>query len=99
MILLKNYSNMLPSKYSKKDIKLIIKRKNLRGEKKKLFLQKLKAKPVVNYKRLSSRKVFVGKGDLKHTSSKVTITLYTYNVLKMYLVRKIKRLIHLLYFP
>ena len=99
MILLKNFSNMLPSKYAKKDVRLVIKRKNLKGEKKRLFLQKLKTKPIVNYKRLSSRKVFVGKGDLKHTSSKVIITLYTYNVLKMYLVRKIKRLIHLLYFP
>ena len=31
------------------------------------------------FRRLSVKRIFVGKGDLKHTSSKVIITLYVYN--------------------
>lgn len=31
------------------------------------------------YRRLSIKRIFVGKGDLKHTSTKVIITLYVYN--------------------
>jgi hypothetical protein len=42
-------------------------------------------------RRLSPRKVFVGKGDIKHTNSKVIISLYLYNTEKMYLLRKIKK--------
>jgi hypothetical protein len=43
------------------------------------------------FRRLSPRKVFVGKGDIKHTNSKVIISVYLYNTEKMYLMRKIKK--------
>lgn len=39
------------------------------------------------YKRLSTKKVFVGRGDIKHTSSNVLITVYVHNTDKMYLNR------------
>ena len=99
MSILNSYSNMIPGKNSRKDIKLIVKRRKLTGKNKRLLLRKLKAKRIIQHKRLTPRKVFVGKGDLKHTSSKVIITLYNYNILKTFLLRKIKRLIHFLYFP
>jgi hypothetical protein len=52
----------------------------------------LKVKRKVNrFRRLSSRKVFVGKGELKHTNSKVIITLYLYNTEKTYLLRELKK--------
>lgn len=52
----------------------------------------LKIKRRVNrFRRLSPRKIFVGKGELKHTNSKVIITLYLYNTEKMYLIRKLKK--------
>ena len=43
------------------------------------------------FKRISSNKLFIGKGDLKHTNSKVIITLYVYNVEKFNLTRKLTR--------
>ena len=49
------------------------------------------------FRRLSPRKVFVGKGEFKHTNSKVIITLYLYNTEKMYLISKIKKHFKLLF--
>jgi hypothetical protein len=46
---------------------------------------------VNRFRRLSPRKVFVGKGELKHTNSKVIITLYLYNTEKMYLIKELKK--------
>jgi hypothetical protein len=105
--LLESFSNMSPRinidvKKIVKRLKLYIKKNNLKGTKKKLVYAELRQIPksfLPKYKRLSARKVFVGRGDLKHTSNKVIITLYTYNLLKTFLLRKIKRYIHLLYFP
>nr|AOX21804.1 ribosomal protein S3 [Ceratocystis autographa] len=52
----------------------------------------LETKRKVNrFRRLSPRKIFVGKGELKHTNSKVIITLYLYNTEKMYLLRELKK--------
>lgn len=52
----------------------------------------LKIKRKINrFRRLSPRKVFVGKGDLKHTNSKVIVTLYLYNTEKTYLLRELKK--------
>jgi Mitochondrial ribosomal protein (VAR1) len=48
---------------------------------------------------LSANKIFVAKGDLKHTSSKAVITLYLYNTEKNFLIRKIKKQIFGLYRP
>ena len=58
----------------------------------------LKIKRKVNrFRRLSPIKVFVGKGDLKHTNSKVIITLYLYNTEKTYLLRELKKQYKLLF--
>lgn len=105
--LLESYSNMSPSihidvKKILKGLKLYIKKNKLKGTKKKQVYAELRKIPkrfLPKHKRTSSRKVFVGRGDLKHTSNKVIITLYTYNLLKTFLLRKIKRYIHLMYFP
>lgn len=44
------------------------------------------------FKRLAVNKMFISKAELKHTSSKVVITLYVYNEERRVLIRKIKRL-------
>lgn len=49
------------------------------------------------YKKRSPKKIFVGKGELKHTNSKVIITFYVYNTEKMSLKREFKRLFKSLY--
>jgi hypothetical protein len=60
----------------------------------------LKSKRIrIRFKRLSVKKIFVGKAELKHTSSKITITLYVYNEEKRLLTRKIKKLTRPLLFP
>jgi hypothetical protein len=40
-------------------------------------------------RRLSVKKIFIGKGELKHTSSRVIITFYVYNTESMFLLHKI----------
>ena len=48
-----------------------------------------KEKPMLpRLRRLSGKRVFIGKGDLKHTSSRVIITFYVYNTESMFLARK-----------
>lgn len=48
----------------------------------------LKTKPLATrFKRLTTKRVFVGKGDIKHTSNKAIITFYIYNTTKLYLSR------------
>lgn len=44
------------------------------------------------FRRLSSKRVFIGKGDLKHTSTRVIITFYVYNTESMYIARKLMQL-------
>jgi hypothetical protein len=51
------------------------------------------------YRRLSANKVFVGKGDLKHTNEKIIITSYVYNVEQLYLKSKILTEAKSLYYP
>jgi len=51
------------------------------------------------YKRLSAKKIFVGKGDLKHTNDKVIITFYVYNTEKMFLLSQLKKIHNILYSP
>jgi len=46
----------------------------------------------IRFRRLLVSKIFVGKAELKHTSSKVIITLYVYNKQKEMLANKIKNL-------
>lgn len=47
--------------------------------------------------RLSLNKIFVSKAEIKHTNSKATITIYTYNREKLVLLKKINRLKNLFY--
>ena len=51
----------------------------------------LKIKRTVNRIDDYLQKIFVGKGDLKHTNAKVIITFYLYNTEKMYLIRELKK--------
>ena len=44
------------------------------------------------FKRLAVKKIFASKAELKHTNSKVIITLYIYNEERRILIQKIKRL-------
>lgn len=48
-------------------------------------------------RRLSVKKIFVSKPELKHTSSKVIITLYVYNEQKRLILKKIKNLERVLF--
>lgn len=74
----KNYIKLLPSA-DKNLIKLVKSYFNLYIQK---YLnneiEQSKGLPT-RYRRLSIKRIFVGKGDLKHTSTKVIITLYVYN--------------------
>src|SRR5256885_6904582 len=59
---------------------------------------KTKSMPT-RFKRLSTKRIFVGKGELKHTSSKVIITFYVHNTEKMYLSRAVNLVFKSLYNP
>lgn len=52
---------------------------------------------VSRFRRLSHTKIFVGKGELKHTNSKVIITLYVYNTEKRFLIAQLKKQFKSLY--
>ena len=64
------------------------KRLNLKGPK------NVRRKRKTLYKALNIKKVFIGKGNLKHTSDKVIITLHTYNPAKYKLLKRIKKVIY-----
>jgi hypothetical protein len=51
------------------------------------------------YRRLSANKIFVGRGDLKHTNSKVIITFFVYNVEKKILRLKKQKVTRDLLYP
>jgi hypothetical protein len=60
----------------------------------------LKIKPILpRFRRLSVKRVFIGKGELKHISSRVIITFYVYNIEGMYLSHKVMKLRNGLYLP
>jgi len=46
----------------------------------------------IKLRRLSINRIFVSKGELKHTNSKIIITIYIYNRQKKYLFNKIKKM-------
>jgi hypothetical protein len=53
----------------------------------------LKSKRIaIRFRRLAVKKIFISKAELKHTSSKIVITLYVYNEERRILISKIKRL-------
>lgn len=63
-------------------------------------LLKIKSKPLLpRFRRLSTKRVFIGKGELKHSNSRVIITFYVYNIEGMFLSHKIMKLRNGLYFP
>lgn len=51
------------------------------------------------YKRSSTKRIFVGRGDLKHTSSKVIITFFVHNAEKFFLSQARNRMYSSLYYP
>jgi len=51
------------------------------------------------YRKRSPKKIFVGKGELKHTSTKVIITFYVYNTERISLKREYKQLYLSLFSP
>jgi len=60
----------------------------------------LKTKRIANrYRKLSANKVFVGKGELKHTNSKVVMTSYIYNAEQLYLKSLLRKEARNLYYP
>jgi len=67
------------------------------------FQLKLKAfkikRTATRYLRLSANKIFVGRGDLKHTNDKVIITFYVYNTERFFIFRNVKYLFKSLYYP
>ena len=52
---------------------------------------------ITRFRRLAIKKIFISKAELKHTSSKVIITLYVYNEERRILARKIKRMESILF--
>lgn len=52
-------------------------------------LNEKKTSMLTRLRRLSDKKLFIGKGDIKHTSSRVVITFYVYNIEKMFLIHKL----------
>lgn len=48
-------------------------------------------------RRLSTNRIFVSKAEVKHTSTKAVITLYTYNEERRIIIRKLRRLEYLLF--
>lgn len=56
------------------------------------FESKIKSKRMrTRTKRLSTNRIFVSRGEFKHTNNKVTITLYIYNRQKKYFFNKIRQ--------
>lgn len=108
--LLKSYCNMWPKqKTYKKRPNLLMKyldqnRRSLTWKERRLLIRSNPIKPVKLYKRSkirnkSIKKIYVGKGNLKHTNNKVIVTLFTYNIPKFFLLRNIKKLIWSFFSP
>ena len=54
---------------------------------------------VIKNKRLSTKRVFIGRGELKHSNNKVIITFYVYNTEAMFLWANVKKALGILYKP
>src|SRR5580693_2300233 len=68
--------------------KLIKSYSNLYFSKKLLYSKRI----LTRFRRLAINKIFISKAELKHTSSKVIITLYIYNEEKRILLNRLKRI-------
>src|ERR1700733_12973459 len=59
----------------------------------KILNKKNQEKPILpKLRRLSAKRAFIGRGDVKHTNTKVIITFYVYNTEKMFLAHKLMQL-------
>jgi hypothetical protein len=54
---------------------------------------------VIKNRRLSTKRVFIGRGELKHSNNKVIITFYVYNTEAMFLWENYKKALGILYNP
>ncbi len=90
MTLLKTYFNSIIK--PKLLMKIIPKRRKNKSK------RKLKSTPI-KIRRVSTKRVFVGKGDLKHTNDKVILTFYIYSTEGMVLSRTYKKLSKGLFYP
>ena len=54
---------------------------------------------VIKNRRLSTKRVFIGRGELKHSNNKVIITFYVYNTEAMFLWENFKKAFGILYYP
>lgn len=66
--------------------------------KQKLLDSKTK-RPLLRFRRVSTKKVFIGKGDLKHTNNRVLITFYVLNTEGMFLSQNYERAKEEILFP
>lgn len=109
-ILLKNYCNMWPKQNTfKKRPNLLMKhidenRSKLTWKERRSLILSNPLKSIKLYKRSkirnkSIKKIYVGKGNLKHTNNKVIVTLFTYNIPKLFLLKKIRKLIWSFFSP
>ena len=67
---------------------------NLYFSKKLLYSKRI----LTRFRRLAASKIFISKAELKHTSTKVIITLYIYNEERRRLIKRLKRMQALLFF-
>jgi hypothetical protein len=54
---------------------------------------------VIETRRFTTKRVFIGKGELKHVNNKVIITFYVYNTEAMFLWGKVVKGLGVLYYP
>jgi len=54
---------------------------------------------IIKNRRLSTKRVFIGRGELKHSNNKVIITFYVYNTEAMFLWENYKKALAILYNP
>lgn len=93
-----NYSKLLPT--ADKNLMVLLKSYFNLFLKPKTIKKKNKIKRISNRDRkLSANRVFVGKGELKHTNEKVIITSYVYNVEQFYLKNLLLKEARVLFYP
>jgi len=97
MGLVKGYFNFYLKKKvkTKEELRKLAKRKRMLSKRK----RRISIRKRSISKGLSAKKIFLAKGDLKHTSSKAVVTLYFYNTEKKFLLRNIKKQIFDIYRP
>ena len=54
---------------------------------------------IIKNRRVSTKRVFIGRGELKHSNNKVIITFYVYNTEAMFLWGNVKKAWEILYRP